>query len=97
MARGESPANIALGLHLAIVSRTVAMLQRVGMTPPVLFAGGVAHNPCMKTLLEESLGEPILVPAQPDLVGALGAALHGQKLVANERELPSEDKGWPPF
>ena len=84
MARGESPANIALGLHLAIVSRTMAMLQRAGMTPPVLFAGGVAHNPCIKYLLEESLGEPVLVPAQPDLVGALGAALHGQKLVANE-------------
>jgi predicted CoA-substrate-specific enzyme activase len=97
MARGESPANIALGLHLAIVSRTVAMLHRVGMTPPVLFAGGVAHNPCIKSLLEESLGEPVLVPAQPDLVGALGAALFGQKLTGKEGELPSEDKGWPLF
>ena len=73
MARGETPANIAMGLHLAIVSRTLAMLRRVGVTPPVLFAGGVAHNPCIKSLLEESLGEPVLVPGQPDLVGALGA------------------------
>lgn len=84
MARGETPANIAMGLHLAIVSRTLAMLRRVGVTPPVLFAGGVAHNPCIKTLLEESLGEPVLVPDQPDLVGALGAALYGQKLVASK-------------
>ncbi|MFZ5449009.1 MAG: acyl-CoA dehydratase activase [Thermodesulfobacteriota bacterium] len=80
MARGESPANIAMGLHLAIVSRTAAMLHRVGVTPPLLFAGGVAHNPCIKSLLAESLGEPVLVPDQPDLVGALGAALHGQNL-----------------
>jgi (R)-2-hydroxyacyl-CoA dehydratese activating ATPase len=84
MARGEAPANIAMGLHLAVVSRTLAMLRRVGETPPVLFAGGVAHNPCIKTLLEESLGEPVLVPDQPDLVGALGAALYGQKLVASK-------------
>jgi predicted CoA-substrate-specific enzyme activase len=84
MARGESAANIALGLHLSIVSRTVAMLRRVGETPPVLFAGGVAHNPCIKSLLEENLGGPVLVPDQPDLVGALGAALYGQKLNANE-------------
>ncbi|MHB8069039.1 MAG: acyl-CoA dehydratase activase [Desulfobaccales bacterium] len=82
MARGESPANIAMGLHLAIISRTAAMLHRVGVTPRLLFAGGVAHNPCIKSLLEESLGEPVLVPDQPDLVGALGAALYGQKLVA---------------
>jgi predicted CoA-substrate-specific enzyme activase len=84
MARGETPANIAMGLHLAIVSRTVAMLQRVGVTPPVLFAGGVAHNPCIRLLLTESLGEAVLVPEQPDLVGALGAALHGEKLVADK-------------
>jgi predicted CoA-substrate-specific enzyme activase len=84
MARGERPANIALGLHLAIISRTVAMLRRVGVTPPLLFAGGVAHNPCIRSLLAESLGEPILVPDQPDLVGALGAALYGQKLVSHE-------------
>jgi (R)-2-hydroxyacyl-CoA dehydratese activating ATPase len=83
MARGEAPANIAMGLHLAIVSRTVAMLHRVGITSPLLFAGGVAHNPCIKSLLEESLGEPVLVPDQPDLVGALGAALYGEKLIAH--------------
>ena len=74
----------SMGLHLAIVSRTLAMLRRVGVTPPVLFAGGVAHNPCIKSLLQESLGEPVLVPAHPDLVGALGAALYGEKLVVHE-------------
>ena len=79
MARGESPANIAMGLHLAIVQRTLAMLRRVGVAAPVLFAGGVAHNPCVQALLEEHLGLPIIVPAQPDLVGALGAALQGDR------------------
>ena len=79
MARGETAANIAMGLHLAIVQRTAAMLRRVGLTPPLAFAGGVAHNPCVLKLLEETLQVPILVPEQPDLVGALGAALYGSK------------------
>jgi predicted CoA-substrate-specific enzyme activase len=79
MARGEPAANIALGLHLAIVQRTLAMLRRVGVEPPLLFAGGVAHNPCIRALLEEHLGLPVIVPVMPDLVGALGAALHGQR------------------
>ncbi|MCK9376859.1 MAG: acyl-CoA dehydratase activase [Syntrophobacterales bacterium] len=77
MARGEKAANIALGLHLAIVQRTLAMLRRVGVAEPVLFAGGVAHNPCVRRLLEELLGMGVIVPDQPDMVGALGAALHG--------------------
>jgi predicted CoA-substrate-specific enzyme activase len=79
MARGEKPANIALGLHLAIVQRTLAMLRRVGVGEPVLFAGGVAHNPCVHALLEEHLGMSVIVPDQPDLVGALGAALYGER------------------
>ena len=53
MARGETAANIALGLHLAIVQRTAAMLRRVGLTPPLAFAGGVAHNPCVLKLLKK--------------------------------------------
>lgn len=78
MARGEKAANIAMGLHLAIVQRTLAMLRRVSETPPFLFAGGVAHNACIRTLLAEQLPPPLIIPAEPDMVGALGAALLGQ-------------------
>jgi predicted CoA-substrate-specific enzyme activase len=76
MARGERPENIAMGLHTAIISRTSAMLKRVGASFPLVFAGGVAHNPCAVRLLEEQLGQPVIVPPNPDMVGAIGAALH---------------------
>ena len=76
MARGESPENIAMGLHSAIVSRTIAMLRRVGIVFPLVFAGGVAHNPCVVRLLEEQLGRAVTVPENPDMVGALGAAVY---------------------
>jgi len=79
MARGEGPHNIAMGLHLAIAQRTLAMLRRVGMEFPLIFAGGVAHNPCIRMLLEEHLGQPLIVPENPDTVGALGAALYGSR------------------
>ena len=78
MARGERPENIAMGLHMAIVQRTTAMLRRVGVSAPVVFAGGVAHNPCVVRLLEEQLGQPVIVPDNPDMVGALGAAICGK-------------------
>jgi len=75
MARGHRPEDIALSLHAAIVRRTATMLRRMGFTPPLLFAGGVARNPCMVKLLAEALDCPLLTPAEPDHVGALGAAL----------------------
>ncbi len=75
MARGEKPQNIAMGLHLAIVQRTQAMLRRIGAEHPLVFAGGVAHNPCVRKLLDEYLGQDVIVPENPDMVGALGAAL----------------------
>ena len=79
MARGERPEGIALGLHKAIVKRTVNMLGRVGGGFPLVFTGGVANNPCVLRLMADALGarvgEDILVPDEPDMVGALGAAL----------------------
>jgi predicted CoA-substrate-specific enzyme activase len=78
MARGEKPADIALGLHVAIVRRTLSMLRRVSDSKSVLFAGGVAHNLCVVRLLAEYLGEPPLVPEAPDFIGAIGAALHAE-------------------
>ncbi len=77
MARGEKPENIALGLHTAIVQRTLKMLSRVGLEPPLVFAGGVAHNPCMVKLIHEQNDIEVLIPEAPDYTGALGAALWG--------------------
>lgn len=84
MAQGVLPENIALGLHLSIVRRTVNMLQRVGLTLPLIFVGGVAHNPCVRRLLAEQTGtvegQTLLIPKEPDMTGALGAALWGEEL-----------------
>ncbi len=73
--QGAARNEVALGIHRAIVSRSVALLRRI--TPPgaVFFAGGVALNECMKTLLEGELGRTLFVPPDPQIVGAIGAAL----------------------
>ncbi|QJB58288.1 acyl-CoA dehydratase activase [Pseudodesulfovibrio sp. zrk46] len=78
MARGEKPESIALGLHNAIIKRTVNMLNRVGLTFPLVFSGGVANNPCVRSLLKAALNaetDDVRIPESPDMVGALGAAL----------------------
>jgi (R)-2-hydroxyacyl-CoA dehydratese activating ATPase len=75
--RGEDRGRIALGLHRSIAKRTVSALKRVGAPGPLVFAGGVAKNPAMVRLVSESFSGEILVPEEPQIVGALGAALWG--------------------
>lgn len=73
--RGAHREDIALALHASVVERTAGMLQRVNYRPPLVFTGGVANNPCIITLLAAKLGTEVLPAPDPQLVGALGAAL----------------------
>jgi predicted CoA-substrate-specific enzyme activase len=75
VAKGENRRDIALGLHESVVRRAVGMLKRVAIDDPLVFAGGVAQNPCVLRLLERSLGRKVFVPEEPQMVGALGAAI----------------------
>lgn len=75
MARGENPANIALGLHLAVAKRAASMVKRVVGDVPLAFTGGVANNRCMRKLLAEEVGRDLILPESPELTGAFGAAL----------------------
>lgn len=75
IAKGEDRREIALGLHQSVARRVAAMINRVTPVCDVVFSGGVAHNPCMRHCLTKTLKRTILLPDQPQLIGALGAAL----------------------
>jgi CoA-substrate-specific enzyme activase, putative len=80
LARGEKPENIIKGIHYAIGNRIAGMLSRIGVENDVFFSGGVAKNVGMKAALEETLEAKIVtVDFDPQLVGALGAAVHAQE------------------
>ena len=73
---GRPPQEIAHAVHMAVVERVAAMLERLGIAGELVFTGGVANNSYIVQLLGKKLGRPVLVPEVPDIVGALGAALH---------------------
>jgi predicted CoA-substrate-specific enzyme activase len=75
IARGKGRREIALGLHASVVRRAAGMINRVSNAGQIVFTGGVAKNPCMRRLLERQLNRDILVGADPQMTGALGAAL----------------------
>ncbi len=75
IAKGNNRREIARGLHTSVIRRAAGMINRVSSQGDIVFTGGVAKNPCMHALLTEKLGRNVLVPQNPHLVGALGAAL----------------------
>jgi (R)-2-hydroxyacyl-CoA dehydratese activating ATPase len=68
-------ANIVAGIHESMVDRLFALAQRVGMQPEMVMTGGVSRNGGVVRAMAARLGKPVLVPDDPQVVGALGAAL----------------------
>jgi len=75
IAEGCEVDDVLAGIHRAIASRTASLVKRVRPKPPVGMSGGVAHNPGVVRALEQAIGHPIALPDEPQIIGALGAAL----------------------
>jgi len=74
-AKGEPRENLIAGIHKGIASRTAIMGRGIGFSKDVAFTGGVAKNVGVKRELESAIGMQIIVPEEPQIIGALGAAL----------------------
>ena len=77
IAQNKEIADIAHGIHKAIAGKAMSLLKRVGLNPAYMMTGGVARNPGVVAVLEEQLGEKLHIYEEPEIVGALGAALYG--------------------
>jgi len=75
IARGLSREDIAHGLHRSIADRTAGLVHRVGLIEAVMITGGVAKNRAVVQALNEKLQTKLIVPEEPQIAGALGAAL----------------------
>jgi len=74
LASGVAPADIAAGVQNALASRVASMAAR-DIEEPVALTGGVALLGGMVTALEKALKKKVLVAPQPQMAGALGAAV----------------------
>jgi len=96
LSRGEKLENILAGLHDALANRIAALARRLGIEPDLVLTGGVAKNTGMVRAMKESLGCEMLVPEEPLLTGALGAAILAKetyvKAVAAGETLPTKSR-----
>lgn len=75
LSQGEKLEDIMAGLHDALASRVAGLARRLGIAPDVVLTGGVAKNIGMVKAMKENLGCELLVPEDPLLTGAMGAAI----------------------
>jgi predicted CoA-substrate-specific enzyme activase len=79
LASGEPVANLIAGVHDAIATRVYSMVNKVKIEQDVALTGGGAKNGGLVRAMEQKFGYPVLVPPEPLLTGALGAALIGKE------------------
>ncbi|MFC1928222.1 acyl-CoA dehydratase activase [Chloroflexota bacterium] len=90
LAEGIPIADLAAGVHKAIATRVYGMVNRLKIEPDVAVTGGGARNIGLVKALEAKLGRSVIIPPEPLLTGAIGAALLGRDAVlsAAKNNLP---------
>jgi (R)-2-hydroxyacyl-CoA dehydratese activating ATPase len=84
LALGHAKDDIAAGLHLGVAQRVGNMAKRLGLNQKIAFVGGVAKNMGARKALENFLEiRFVSAPQDPQLNGALGAAVLAREIFRN--------------
>ena len=81
VSEGVPMEDILAGVHKALAGKISALVDRVGLKEPCAVSGGGGLNVGLIKSVEE-LGIQLLVPSQPQIVNALGAAV-----IAGEQDI----------
>jgi predicted CoA-substrate-specific enzyme activase len=83
VAEGAAKEDILAGVHNSLAAKISNLIDQVGMEEDCAITGGGALDVGLIMRVEEKLGVHLLVPPQPQITAALGAALMAtEKLVA---------------
>ena len=75
IAQNKDERDIVYALNKSIASKITSLIDRVGRKSRYMMTGGVAKNQGVVRIIENKLKESVVVPFEPEVVGALGAAL----------------------
>jgi predicted CoA-substrate-specific enzyme activase len=85
LSEGVSIPDLLAGIHQSLAERITRMVNRIRVEEAVVLTGGGGKNKGLVKALSEQLGHKILVPDEPLITGALGAALLGREIAENAR------------
>ncbi len=86
LSEGVPVPDLLAGVHQSLADRITRMVKRLKVEETVIVTGGGAKNKGLVKALSEQLGRQILVPDEPLITGALGAALLGREIAENARK-----------
>jgi predicted CoA-substrate-specific enzyme activase len=94
LAQGIPISDLLAGVHHSLADRIGRMVNRLKVEEAVIVTGGGAKNRGLLKALSQQLGHEILVPEEPLITGALGAALLGKEIVekADQNKTPLKTK-----
>jgi predicted CoA-substrate-specific enzyme activase len=94
LAQGVPISDLLAGVHHSLADRICRMVNRLRVENEVIVTGGGAKNRGLLKALSEQLGREVLVPEEPLITGALGAALLGKEIVekAKQEKTPLQTK-----
>jgi activator of 2-hydroxyglutaryl-CoA dehydratase len=75
VAKGQSKSDIISGLNTMVAKRMASLAKTLAVRGDVVFSGGVARNQQVVDLLRERFTHRVVVPDDPHMIGALGAAI----------------------
>ena len=81
MREGMPTNEILAGLCDGIADRVTGLIRRVGIEEDFVISGGISKNAGVVKRLEERLKITAFIPDEPQIVGALGAALFARDLL----------------
>jgi activator of 2-hydroxyglutaryl-CoA dehydratase len=81
LAEGVPIPDLIAGVHRSLADRVARMVKRLKLQKEVILTGGGGKNKGLVKALSEQLDCEILVPPEPLITGALGAALLGKDIV----------------
>lgn len=82
MRQGVPKSDVLAGACAALGKRVQGLLRRVGTAPDFMISGGIAKNIGVVSRLEQKLGMEAKICFEPQIVGALGAAIFARDLLA---------------
>jgi len=88
VAEGTAKESVVAGVHKALAAKIHSLVERVGVELDYAFTSGGAKDIGLVACLQEELGVPLLVPPEPQLTGAIGAALFAREKVGMNKNEP---------
>lgn len=81
LVQGKDKADIVAGLLKSIAKKVVPMAQKIGLAGEIVFTGGLAKSTLLRDMIEEISGWKVVTAGNPQITGALGAAVIGYELI----------------